>query len=500
MSRRIEIELTSTRPDGTWTWRAAGAREPKGVLDGSILPGGAKVGDVLKAEADIDVDGISILSVAGGGRERKEPNRLEIKPSDRPFEPISVQLAQRDRRSEGRGPRRDRGDGGPGGDRRPPREPRAPREGRDARDRGDRRDAPRGADGAPGRAPRGDRPPRERREQRPHFAPPPEMPQRPKAKRLKPGRAHRTEVLATIPEEQRAIAELALQGQAAVRQRIREHNTQLKAEGKPEMPEASVMRMAEELMPKLRVAEWLDRADAAKRDLAELDLKDLRSVVASAEDPIIVRDESTRSLAAELKAALASKQEQALVEWLEDITTAVDIGRVVRALKMAGEPPKAGTRLPEELAGRLAAAAAAGLTADASSERWIALVESVAFSPIRTLVTPAAAPAQVSDELRSTITRLAPAVPQIAALFGITVAPGTQMPKPPRNPRRPERKPAAKPAAAAPSAPSAAPSAVPATESAPSAVEAPATDAEPAVPASDAPASDAPASDAETAG
>ena len=52
MSRRIEIELTSVRPDGTWTWRAAGAQKPKGVLDGALLPAGAAVGQVLKAEAD----------------------------------------------------------------------------------------------------------------------------------------------------------------------------------------------------------------------------------------------------------------------------------------------------------------------------------------------------------------------------------------------------------------------------------------------------------------
>ena len=63
MSRRIEIELTSSRPDGTWTWRAAGAREPKGVLEGSVLGGGSKVGDVVKVEADFDIDGITILSV-----------------------------------------------------------------------------------------------------------------------------------------------------------------------------------------------------------------------------------------------------------------------------------------------------------------------------------------------------------------------------------------------------------------------------------------------------
>ncbi len=63
MSRRIEVELTSARPDGTWTWRAAGAREPRGVVEGSILPPSAKVGDVLRVDADMDVDGISILAV-----------------------------------------------------------------------------------------------------------------------------------------------------------------------------------------------------------------------------------------------------------------------------------------------------------------------------------------------------------------------------------------------------------------------------------------------------
>lgn len=447
MSRRIEIELTSARADGTWTWRAAGAREPKGVVEASVLPEGSKVGDTLKVEAETGLDGTAILSVITSSRSRKEPTLLEIIVPDKPFEPVTQQLAQRERRDgERRGPRRDRSDGD-----------RGPRDGRPDGDRGRREGRPDGERGPRGprtdRPPRaegerGDRPQRERREPRPQFTPPPEMPQRPKAKRLKPGRTHRTEVLAALPEEQRAIAELTLQGLAAVRQRLREDNTRLKAEGKPEMPETSVMKMAEELMPKVRVAEWLDRAEAAKKDLAELDLRDLRSVVASSEDPIVVRDESTRTLAAELKAALATKQEQATKDWLDDIATAVEIGRVVRALKLSGEPPKAGTRFPADLGARLSAAAAAGLTADASSERWIALIESVAFSPVRTMVTPSAAPSQVSDDLRQTITRLAPAVPQIAALFGIEVAPGTPMPKPPRVTRRPEKKPAARAATA----------------------------------------------------
>ena len=41
MPRRIDIELTSARPDGSWTWRVAGAKQPKGVLEGTLLPAAA---------------------------------------------------------------------------------------------------------------------------------------------------------------------------------------------------------------------------------------------------------------------------------------------------------------------------------------------------------------------------------------------------------------------------------------------------------------------------
>ena len=47
MARRLDIEITSVRDDDTFTWRAAGAKAPKGVGTKSILPDGAKVGDVL---------------------------------------------------------------------------------------------------------------------------------------------------------------------------------------------------------------------------------------------------------------------------------------------------------------------------------------------------------------------------------------------------------------------------------------------------------------------
>ncbi len=286
------------------------------------------------------------------------------------------------------------------------------------------------------------------RPHRPHFTPPPELPQRPKPKRLRPGKQHLSEVLASLPEEQRAVAELALQGMAAVRQRIREDNARSKAAGKPEMPEATVLKMAEDLLPQLRVADWLDRAEAARRQLAHLDLRDLRSVVAASEDPLVVRDESTRALAAELKAALAVKQDEELNLWLGDVEAAVDVGRVVRALRLSAMPPKAGVPFPAALGGKLGSATVAALTPDDPPDRWIAVLEAAAFSPIRTMVTPNAAPAQQSPELVATVTRLGPLLPQVAALFAIDVPDKAPAPKPLRpTPRKKE--PARKPAAAA---------------------------------------------------
>ena len=106
MSRRIEVELTSARPDGSWTWRAAGAREPRGVMDGNLLRPGAKVGDVLKVEADIDLEGISVLQVIADKAPRAEPERLELIGSTQPFEPVVTTLATKQRSD--RPPRRDR--------------------------------------------------------------------------------------------------------------------------------------------------------------------------------------------------------------------------------------------------------------------------------------------------------------------------------------------------------------------------------------------------------
>ena len=429
MPSRIDVELTSARPDGTWTWRAAGAREPRGVVESSVLPDGAKVGDVLKVEATIALDGIEIHSVVPARTHRKEPERIEILGGS-DFQAVTTSLVgKRARDDRDRGDRRERRDSR-SGDRRPSGDRRT---GGDRRPSGDR---PRPEGETSSRGPRREgaaatsRPPRERRE-RPSFAPVPEVPQRPKPKRLKPGRAHRQALMAALPEEQQPIADqLFRAGLPGVRQAMQDQNATLAAEGKPTIKPSGIESLAQDLLPRVRVADWLDRADAAKAVVDELDLRDLRSVVTTAADPVVARDDATRELAAELREALDRRQNEEHEQWLADITAALDVGRVVRALRLSSRPPKAGVRFPPELASRLAEATTAALTPDAASDRWAAVVEALAFSPVHSVVTPAAPPEAVSDELRAMVKGVAGAVPQIAALLGIEAPPPGQPPGP----------------------------------------------------------------------
>ncbi|MCU1374963.1 MAG: hypothetical protein JWO68_2249, partial [Actinomycetia bacterium] len=377
MPRRIELELTSERPDGSWTWRAAGAREPRGELEGTILPGGAKVGDVLRAEADFNVDGITVLSVLPPKGARVEPERLEVVGPEREFTPVTSTLVGK---GERRGPRMDRGD-------RPDRTDRGPRPRRDDRpDRAERPDRPRTPrpEGAGTERPRRERP-----------APPAP---KPKPKKLRAGRVHRDALVTGLSPEQQPIADQLFRGgMPSVRQALEEQNAKAKVENLPEIPSATVLAIAEDLLGRVRVADWLDRAEAAVADAEEIALRDLRAVVTSAED--VSRDESTRALATQLREVLERRTTAEQDEWLRDLTSSLDGGRVVRALRLSSRPPQPGETLPAELTTKLAEAASGAMTAEIAPDRWATLLDAVAYSPIRREVEPAGAPAEPGDEL-----------------------------------------------------------------------------------------------------
>lgn len=432
MPRRIDVELTSERPDGSWTWRAAGARQPRGELDGGLLPAGTKVGDVVRAEAEFDIEGITVTAVLPP-KEEEAPafERLEVLGPQREFTPVTSSLATRD-------DRRDRGDRGDRGDRRD----RRPRPDRPDRDRAPRRDRPSRPEGERDR----ERPSRPRRD-RP--APPPPLPERPKPKKLRPGRAHRDELLGSLAPDRRLIAEQLLKGGVpAVRTALEEQNAKARAEGSPEVPTENVLQAAEDLMPAVRIADWLDKADAAIADVEEISLADLRAVVTSAGD--VAREERTKELASTLREALDRRTAVEQEQWVGDVKLSLEHGRVVRALRLASRPPEATQSLPDEVTSSLATAAGAAMTAEIAPDRWATLLDAVAYSPVRREVTPAGVPAEPGDELLAAVRKHAGRAPAIATLFGIEPPPPRDKGARKARPPRPKASPADKPQPAGP--------------------------------------------------
>ena len=121
--------------------------------------------------------------------------------------------------------------------------------------------------------------------------------------------------------------------------------------------------------------------------------------------------------------------------WLAELTATLDVGRIVRALRLSSRPPKAGAPLPPEVATRLTDGAGEALTADAAPERWVAVLDALAFAPVRDKVIPASLPKDLHADVQATIARLATRIPKIAHIFEIT--PDRNAPRPKVERRRP---------------------------------------------------------------
>jgi hypothetical protein len=270
--------------------------------------------------------------------------------------------------------------------------------------------------------------------------------------------------LAALSPEQQPVAEQLLRGGVpAVRQAIVTQNKAAKESGQPEVNAEKLLAIAEELLPQLKAAEWMDRAEAAVEHVDEIGTRDLRSVVATADAG--GRDDRGRELATTLRDALTRRVEAERTRWLTDLTSALDEGRLVRALRISARTPDPGTRVPAELATRLTEAASAAMAPDASAERWLTLLEAVAASPVRRSVKPLGLPAEPGEEVLDAARKAAGRIPALAPMLGIPMPPP---PGPAKGQARrpPKPKPAqAPPAAAAPVAP--APPAPPEAEPAP---------------------------------
>ena len=471
MPRRLEIELTSRRDDGTWTWRAAGARQPKGEVSGDLVPDAAAVGSVLKAEVDGGLDGLEVTALAAP-RARAEPaGRLELigGGAGPPVTTALVSRSDRRKRSDrgfpdddehSKGPRRrgrDQGDGRKGRDRGDRSERGPVRRDRDGdhrggegakhrRDRGSRGsrggrdpDSGRGAekDGGRDRRSHEKRSPSSSKGARPKESRRSAEAPRPRTPGLRAKRVHRQAALEALPSEQRPLAREVLKGGVpGVRRSIDRMNAKAAEEDLPQIKSEPVLALAEQLAPVMKAAEWHDRADAALAGIAKVDLRDIRSVIAAADRS--ARDDETRTLAESLRAGLTQRLEVDHRKWLDELAGTIGEGRTVRALRLSSRPVKPGSPLPPDMAERLANMAAADLNPTANQQRWATVVDSVAVSPVRTQVVPEGIPERPGDDLVAAIRRLADRVPQIAALFGIEPAPATKTRvRPPPPPPKP---------------------------------------------------------------
>lgn len=218
------------------------------------------------------------------------------------------------------------------------------------------------------------------------------------------------------------MAEQVLRGGIpAVRRAIEEQNKVAKDAGQPEIKPGPLVALAEELLPKLKTAEWRDRAEAAMTDVDEIGLRDLRSVVSGAD--AAARDDETRTLASSLREALDRRVKKQQDDWIGEIGSALDDNRLVRALRVASRPPDPSMRFPADLAQRLAGTASEAMAADTPPERWAALLEAVAASPVRTTVKPAALPENPGEALLQAARQQAGRIPALTTLLGISMPP-----------------------------------------------------------------------------
>ena len=396
MSRRIEIELTSNKGDGTWTWRAAGAREPRGLISADMIPKGAGISSVFTAEVQSDMDGIAVLAVIETEDTRTAPETIEVLGTGKRSSGVNFKGGGR-RRGKGRGD--GFGSGGFGGD--------GFGQGGQPRQKqqGGRR---KGRSGSAGQD---------------------------RSARLRPARVHRKKWLASVPPEHAALAEQIASGRGIANEKggasekgnFSEGGSVEERDGASEQSNASENAnaskkgslsdkdVAAKLLSEYRMAEWRDRADLVLSNFEKIDLAEIRMLVADAD--VCARTPETRSQAEEARQKLAERIERQHGEWLADLATNLSEGRVLRALRMSGQPPKAGVPLPLDLVKWLTTATAGILTPEAQPDRWEITLQALAVSPVRRLVRPSQPPAVVSPDLTEAVQELSPRFPQIAALF-----------------------------------------------------------------------------------
>jgi hypothetical protein len=420
MSRRIEIEITSLNGE-TATWRAAGAKLPKGVLNASLIPGGPVVGTVYRADIDQFMEGIEVLAVLPAKTASPldpKNERVELLPNTKSGPDVVVTYA-----AKGRGRR----EGADGEGRRDASKPRGARPVSKERSTSARPERPaRGESsgrGGPRTAmPRTERTARTNRTGRPERSGPPGAPPM--------TTTYRNALLATLSPEQLPVAEQLLRGgMPAVRAAVAEQNKNAAAQDRPTIDPTTIDRIAEELLSKTNLALWKDKAAGAIGAGRELRLRDLRAVVTAAKT--VSLDDEAKVQQKELQSSLSARLEILRTQWNEKLDAAVASNNVPEALRLVARPPDASTRVSADMATKVVAIVSEALTAELEPAKWQEIVTLTVDTSIRRNVKPKGIP---NDEASKALAiKNAGAIPEFAKLLGMKVPPP---PPPTRAPRR----------------------------------------------------------------
>jgi hypothetical protein len=133
--------------------------------------------------------------------------------------------------------------------------------------------------------------------------------------------------------------------------------------------------------------------------------------------------------------------------WEEQITHALEEGRVLQALRFSAQPPEPTARFPAALVDRLATAAGTAMTQTTPAERWLALLDAAVVSPIRRQIHPAGLPEDSTGEVVRRARLACGSVPSLAPMVGLSMppppkpVPGAHPSRPPRPSPRPPRRP-----------------------------------------------------------
>lgn len=368
MSYKINIELTSQRPDGIFTWRVKGAKNPKGVVSPELLPENSSVKDELIAEVEYLMDGVSIIRV-DKLPEPESNSTKEILRLDGP----APSLEKKAIKNQKKGPRKEAG--------------RRVKEDGDISFKGSR-----------GRR---------------------DLTKSRNAKRESLGKNVKEFLESLDPAHQIIARKLLRGGISALKRAIEEQNKKARESNQPELMEEPILKIADELLPRVRKALWLDKCDNLLQREDKAGLKDLRALITSAQ----IEDEKDRELLVRLRSLLADVQKKTQSKFSEELAKEIEQGNLREALELLSSPPDASLVIEKKYTDKLIALCNTKIEELRNKDEFLDLLRLILKSPIRRQIELTKLPQGFTREDLRFLASVSSQIPSLVGLLGIKLPP-----------------------------------------------------------------------------